>query len=140
MGVYEITALGNIEDQKTAKANDAYSSREAQGQTSPFVRPFQRKVRTVVKVFDILRHTNQYHFEKVFQSDVTSISSKDNRKYVVTWPEPIEALTELYTLGSLRDGRVELAGLLDGQRKLVQRNQRRRVCLDGWGDRIGSQG
>ncbi len=69
----------------------------------------------MVQVFDVLRHTNQYHFEKTFQSGSTS--SANNRKYVVTWPEPMEALTELVSGGSLKDGRVELAGLLDGRRQ-----------------------
>ena len=113
MGVYEITTLGSIDELKgvaRVKGRTSLSSIAPE----PFSRPFQRKTRTVVKVFDVLRHTNQYHFERTFSSQ--GRSSAADRKYVVTWPEPMAALTELYTAGSLRDGRVELAGLLDGER------------------------
>ena len=80
----------------------------------PVVFPFRRKMRTIVKVFDVLRHTSQFHFEKTFNSG--SRSSQGDRRYVVTWPEPMAALTELYTQGTRRDGRVELSGQLDGNR------------------------
>jgi hypothetical protein len=87
--------------------------------------PFRRKVRTIVQVYDVLRHTSQFHFEKTF--NVGARSSQNDRKFVVTWPEPMNALTELYTQGSRRDGRIELAGLNDAQRQQVPYNQRQQL-------------
>jgi hypothetical protein len=120
MGIYEITTLGSIEDLRSARAEE---KAEAAGTPGAFVRPFQRQVQTIVKVFDVLRHTTQFHFEKNFRSSA-AVTSKDDRQYVVTWPEPMEALTEVYSLGGRRDGRIELAGLLDGRRALLNRGQR----------------
>ncbi len=119
MGYYEITSLGQIGpiSDRTAQSSTTTSSR-GRGQLGmpvPFRRPFERRVRTVVQTYGVLRHTNQYHFEKTFQG-VGALSSVNNRKNVVTWPEPMEALTELVTAGSVRDGRIEVAGLLDGRR------------------------
>jgi hypothetical protein len=119
-GIYEITTLGRI----------ATNSTDAPGATSVVGAPigrasFEKKTRTVVKVFDLLRHTTQLDFEKTFAS--SSRTSKGDRKFVVTWPEPMGALTELVTSGTIRDGRVELAGLLDGQRLELPVQQRLQV-------------
>jgi len=122
MGTFEITTLGEMIDLSKASpaARTAVSGKGAELPTDYF--PFQHKVRTIVKVFDVLRHTNQLHFEQSFA--VGARSSRADRKFVVTWPEPMNALTELYTQGSRRDGRVELAGLLDGRRQQVARMSR----------------
>ena len=124
MGFYEITTLGRYEPVTKRQAEQPRTSTGSRGPISSamqteqiFVRPFDRKTRTIVKTFDVLRHTNQFHFERTFTSQARS--SKNDRKYVVTHPEPMAALTELYSHGSLRDGRVELAGLLDGERLQV---------------------
>ncbi|MEM7234713.1 MAG: hypothetical protein AAF517_21215, partial [Planctomycetota bacterium] len=111
MGIYEITTLGEMLD-VAAVQNSRTVVNSVNGSVSPEVFPFRRKMRTVVKIFDVLRHTNQFHFARTFQSG--SRSSRNDRRYVVTWPEPMAALTELYSQGSRRDGRVELAGQLDG--------------------------
>lgn len=110
-GIYEITTLARI----ARKPLEGAGPRTGVGGALALDRPdYEKKQIAVVKVFDVLRHTSQFHFEKTFSS--LSYSSKNNRKYVVTWPEPMAALTELHTAGSLRDGRVELAGINDGQR------------------------
>ncbi|MBN1442473.1 MAG: hypothetical protein JXA90_07170 [Planctomycetes bacterium] len=115
MGVYEITTLGEMADLvRVGSSAGGSTTVVSSGAQKPEIYPFTRKMRTVVKVYDVLRHTSQYHFEKTFS--IGSRTSASNRRNVVTWPEPVEALTELYTRGSLRDGRVELAGLLDAQR------------------------
>ncbi|MCH2372822.1 MAG: hypothetical protein MK538_01465, partial [Planctomycetes bacterium] len=123
-GFYEITTrgqIGEITDRILPPDNKRRGGRRTgrQRYIAPFVQPFKREpfertVRTVVQLFGVQRHTSQFHFERTFQSQ--SLSSANNRKFVVTWPEPMEALTELYSGGALRDGRIELAGLLDGNR------------------------
>ncbi len=124
MGTFEITTLGqmvgdsvgNFLDQRRTVVGNRKS------EVSADLYPFRRKVRTVVKVFDVLRHTNQFHFEKSFRA--RGLTSANDRKFVQTWPEPMNALTELYTQGSRRDGRIELAGLLDGRRQQTAYNSR----------------
>lgn len=132
-GYYEITTVGQIgpiSDRDVGAGRTKVGRRgqrrsqvkrqtrgSQRGLAPPFKRPFQRKVRTIVKTFGVLRHTSQYHFEKTFSA---ALSSANNRKFVVTWPDPMEALTELYSGGSQRDGRIELAGLLDGRRQQMQ--------------------
>jgi hypothetical protein len=112
MGIYEITTLGEI----SGVGRSGPGATRVEGlATSGEAFPFRRKMRTIVQIYDNLRHTSQFHFEKTFNSG--SRSSAANRRYTVTWPEPMEALTELYSQGSRRDGRIELAGLLDGIRK-----------------------
>ncbi len=136
-GYYEISTVGQIgpiEERVGGGGTTVVSgsSRARRGRTGldmlpPFERPFERQLRTVVQVFNVLRHTNQFHFEKTFQSAPGSKSSENNRNYVVTWPDPMEALTELVSGGSVRDGRVELAGLLDGRRLDGQYQQRQQL-------------
>ena len=110
-GIYEITALGRV----AARSSEKSTSVDGKAPVDPLDgMPFERRMRTVVKVFELLRHTNQLHFEKTFVSGTRS--SKADRKYVVTYPDPMAGLTELFSGGSIRDGRVELAGLLDGNR------------------------
>ena len=131
-GYYEITCLGQIGDIKDRVGAQATGvgrrgggrrgGRTGLDMAPPFERPFERRVRTVVQIFDVLRHTSQFHFEQTFRTGVAS--SANNRKFVQTWPEPMEALTELVSSGTTRDGRVELAGLLDGRRAQTQYQQR----------------
>ena len=116
-GIYEITTLGRIATTSNEDLGKTVVAGAPIGHTS-----FEKKTRTVVKVFDLLRHTTQLDFEKTFVSG--SRSSKNDRKFVVTWPEPMAALTELVTSGTVRDGRVELAGLLDGNRLQLPIQQR----------------
>lgn len=113
MGLFEVTALASV-----ARSEGAGSRSPAAVRVNPAVlaRPsYEKKVRSIVQVYDVLRHTNQFQFEKNFVA--LGRSSKNDRKYTVTWPEPMAALTELVTSGSLRDGRVELAGMNDGLRQ-----------------------
>lgn len=119
MGTFEITTLGQMVGNSVGNFLDQRRTTVGNRRTEPPAElyPFRRKIRTVVKVFDVLRHTNQFHFEKSFKTQSGAFSSVDDRKFVQTWPEPMNALTELYTQGSRRDGRVELAGLLDGRRQ-----------------------
>ena len=110
-GIYEVTTLGRIAQSK--QTSGAATVTEGAVKKNAFERiNYERKMRSVVKVFNVLRHTNQLHFAKTFTAG--SLSSANDRKNVVTWPDPIAALTELVSMGSKRDGRVELAGLLDG--------------------------
>ena len=118
MGTFEVTTLGQMIDksQWSERATRTVVANRAGAEEVPAdLHPFRRKIRTVVKIFEVLRHTNQFHFEKTF--DVGARSSKSDRKFIQTWPEPMNALTELYTQGTRRDGRVELAGLLDARRQ-----------------------
>jgi len=137
MGTFEITTLSEMLDltrlsprmtQTLVEGGSRGGRRGSAGRgldAPPGYFPFRRKVRTVVKVFDVLRHTNQLHFEKTF--NVGARASKNDRKFVQTWPEPMNALTDLYSQGSLRDGRIELAGLLDAQRQQVAYSSRRQL-------------
>jgi hypothetical protein len=138
MGTFEITTLGEMLDMTKFSPKVAQTfvdggsgttrggNRAGGGPNAPASYfPFRRKVRTIVKVFDVLRHTNQFHFEKTF--NVGARASKNDRKFVQTWPEPMNALTDLYSQGSLRDGRVELAGLLDAQRQQVAFSSRQQL-------------
>ncbi len=121
-GIYEVTTLGRIAEQLKGQGRLTAVQADKGEQVGRVA--FEKQVRTVVQVYDVLRHTNQYHFERTFNTN--SQSSKGNRKFVVTWPDPMAALTELVSSGSLRDGRVELAGLLDGRRleaSVLQRTQ-----------------
>jgi len=140
LGIFEVTTVGEMLDlskyrgkvgrsRTTSKKRGSRRSSAYKGPQAPDAAaddfPFRRKVRTIVKVFDVLRHTSQQHFERTF--NVGARSSKNDRKFIQTWPEPMNALTELYTEGSPRDGRVELAGLLDAQRQQVNFNSRQQL-------------
>lgn len=121
-GIYEVTALGEIAEalapsagtlpggSPTVAAGYGGAAEGTQGYRSLYRRP----MRTVVKVFDILRHTNQLHFEKTFSTG--DRSSRSNRRDVVTFPDPMVALTDAMSQGSMRDGSVQLAGLNDAMR------------------------
>jgi hypothetical protein len=111
-GVYEVTTLGRIAQLKQTKGGAATVVEGASGKDAFERINYEKKTRSIVKVFNVLRHTNQLHFAKTFS--VGSRSSANDRKNVVTWPDATAALTELVSLGSKRDGRVELVGLLDG--------------------------
>ncbi|MEE3198409.1 MAG: hypothetical protein VX254_00130 [Planctomycetota bacterium] len=124
MGTFEITTLGQMVGDSVGNFLDQRRTVVGNSKKEPpaDLYPFRRKIRTVVKVFDVLRHTNQFHFEKSFRA--RGLTSTNDRKFVQTWPEPMNALTELYTQGSRRDGRIELAGLLDGRRQQTAYNSR----------------
>jgi hypothetical protein len=117
MGIYEVTTLGEMLDLSRLRGRRTAVGSGGDTASSEGTFPFRRQIRTVVQVFDVLRHTSQFHFERTFVQGARS--SKNDRRYVVTWPEPMAALTELYGQGSRRDGRVELAGQLDGLRLTV---------------------
>ncbi len=121
-GIYEITGLGRIAEKKKDGGGPVTIVGPRDVAASMGRVAFERQARTVVKIFDVLRHTNQFQFERTFQTGARS--SKSDRKYVVTWPDPMAALTELVSGGSLRDGRVEVAGLLDGRRLEAPIHQR----------------
>ena len=126
-GIYEVTTLGRIAEQLKGRGGLTAVQTDKVDETGRVA--FEKETRTVVQVYDVLRHTNQYHFERTFNTN--SRSSKADRKYVVTWPDPMAALTELVSSGSLRDGRVELAGLLDGRRLEAPVRQRSQL-LRNW--------
>ncbi|MBI4606111.1 MAG: hypothetical protein HY721_29445 [Planctomycetes bacterium] len=128
MGNYEVTVLGRIAEKKRGAEPTTVAPGQRGGPAIDHV-SFERKTRTVVKVFDVLRHTSQFHFGRTFAS-YTRTSAND-RKFVVTWPEPLAALTEIWSTGSFRDGRIELAGLLDG-RRLEQPVHQRTNSLRGY--------
>lgn len=129
-GVFEVTTLAQIAQRQTD--NDAPGGGSS---VSPGIRSrrddlgltplYEKKMRSVVKVFDVLRHTNQFHFEKTFRAG--SFSSRNDRRNVVTWPEPFVALTDAVTAGSIRDGRVELAGMQDSVRLQVPPSSRQQL-------------
>jgi hypothetical protein len=107
-GVFEVTSLGEIAE-SIAPATP--------GNPEVFRPVYQRPVRTVVKVFDVLRHTSQFHFERTFNTG--DRSSRNNRRYVVTFPDPMQALTDALSQGSFRDGNIQMVGQSDGRRLLA---------------------
>ena len=126
MGTFEITTLGQMIDKSLAGVSSRRTVVGSRGGEVPDnLYPFRRKIRTIVKVFDVLRHTSQFHFEKSFRAG--AYTSSNDRKFVQSWPEPMNALTELYTQGSRRDGRIELAGLLDGRRQQTAYSSRNQM-------------
>ncbi|HVR76328.1 MAG TPA: hypothetical protein VMT52_18510 [Planctomycetota bacterium] len=128
-GIYEVTTLGRIASKAKGAGPRTLVAGAPPESGIPTELDFDRKTRTVVKLFDVLRHTNQFHFEKTFVSRARS--SANDRKFVVTWPDPMAALTELVSGGSQRDGRVELAGLLDGRRLEAPLQQRFNLARTG---------
>ncbi|MFQ5654302.1 MAG: hypothetical protein ACE5GW_06190, partial [Planctomycetota bacterium] len=82
----------------------------------------ETKRRTVVKVFEVLRHTTQADFEEPFQG--AGLSSVENRQYVTTYPDPMEALHPDIFFGAKQDGRVELAGYVDALRQVMSPSTR----------------
>ncbi|MBI4586487.1 MAG: hypothetical protein HY717_20950 [Planctomycetes bacterium] len=116
-GIFEVTTLGEIamRDQESSGLTSVRSGGEEAG--VEFTPLHQKKMQSIVKIFDVLRHTNQFHFERTFQSG--QLSSRANRRYVLTWPDAMQVLTDALSSGSRRDGRVELAGFKDGQRNLL---------------------
>lgn len=73
----------------------------------------ETKQRTLVKVWEILRHTTQFDFERPFQAgNRSSVSSREN---IRTYPDPLDLLHRDHYYGSIVDGRVELAGYIDAE-------------------------
>lgn len=110
-GIFEVTTLAEVAQP------DASGRALAAGE-----RIAEVKRRTIVQVWDVLRHTTQEHFEKPFR--VGSFSSVQDRQYVTTYPDPMLALHPDLYHGSTEDGRVELAGYVDALRDLLEPNQR----------------
>lgn len=71
----------------------------------------ETKKRTIVKVWETLRHTSQFDFEVPFNSG--EFNSFTSREYVTSYPDPMDALHRDYYEGSLVDGRIELSGYAD---------------------------
>jgi hypothetical protein len=122
MGVFEVSTLGDLAE-SVASASPGKTVVVGSGDGG-VQSVYQRRIATVVQVYDVLRHTSQFHFEKTFQG---TLSSRGNRRNVVTWPEPRDALTEFTSLGSKIDGRVELAGLKDAIRLQLDPSSRQQT-------------
>ncbi len=118
-GIFEITVLAQMTGATSVAAAAASAEQDYEG--AP--RFAQLKRRTLVKVFETLRHTTQADFEEPFTSG--SFTSVRNRKYTVTYPDPITALHPDLYYGSDEDGRVEIMGDVDAQRQNVEPNLRR---------------
>ncbi|MCI0651044.1 MAG: hypothetical protein L0Z55_04095 [Planctomycetes bacterium] len=80
------------------------------------------KQRTVVKVWEVLRHTTQQDFEQPFASG--AFNSVNHRQYVSTFPDPMELLHRDIFLGSSLDGYVTIAGRIDAERQVLPAAQR----------------
>ena len=128
MGIYEVTTVAQI----TAHESDAslYRSDEeddievsAENDYAGQARFGQVQQRSIVKVFEVLRHTTQAHFEQPFTSG-GSFNSVSSRKYVTTYPDPMDLLHLELWQGSHQDGRVELIGRVDGMRQNLSAAER----------------
>ncbi len=130
-GVFEVTALGQLADRIRGgdaggppAASTASSGAGSAGDVR--FRPiYQRPMRTVIKVFDVLRHTSQFHFEKTFVTN--DRSSRSHRRNIVTFPDSMAALTDVVTGGSLRDGNVSLSNFNDARRNQTPPASRRQI-------------
>ena len=78
------------------------------------------KRRSIVKIWETLRHTTQEHFEEPFQA-AGYLSQKD-RQYVTTYPDPMHALDPDSYFGSKVDGNVQLSGYIDALRENLSRD------------------
>ena len=82
------------------------------------------KRRTVVKIWDVLRHTTQADFEKPFRVGPYSNTRNDgSRIYVTTYPDALDALHHDAFYGSDEDGRIEVSGYTDGLRQVLEPSQ-----------------
>ncbi len=129
-GIFEVTTLGQIAERIRGGPGDssaaaAASSGAGSAGDVQFRPIYHRPMRTVVKVFDVLRHTNQFHFERTFITN--DRSSRNNRRNVVTFPDPTAALTDAVTSGSLRDGFVTLSNFNDARRNQAPAASRRQL-------------
>lgn len=96
-GIFEITSVADV----------ATPNVESGGAGDRVARTRRR---TVVQVFDVLRHTTQKDFERPFSGLYTSGAE---REYVRSYPDPMQALHPDLYQGSIQDGRVEIAGYAD---------------------------
>lgn len=104
-GVFEITTLAEM---KGAGAEvDG-------GNAAPTYAETRR--RSIVKIWETLRHTTQFDFEQPFTA--AGFSSRKDRTYVTTFPDPMRALQDDLFFGSEVDGRVELSGYYDALREV----------------------
>ncbi len=105
-GVFEVTTFAEVVSVEGGQ--DRLTGVEAE-RTENILATAKR--RSVIQVWETLRHTTQQHFEEPFESrGVTNIS---DRQGVMTFPDPIGALQEDCYFGSRIDGRVEIAGRFD---------------------------
>lgn len=109
-GIFEITTVAEVALPNLEQA------------LTPGDRISKIKRRSIVKVFEVLRHTTQEDFEQPFR--VGPFSSAISREFVSTFPDPMSALHRELYYGSREDGRVELAGYLDALREEQTSNQR----------------
>lgn len=107
-GIYEISTVADI---STGSTSD-----------NPGDRIARAKRRSIVKVFEVLRHTTQADFEQPFRAG--PFTSANDRKYVTSYPDPIDALHDDLYYGSTVDGRIELSGYTDALRQELSSTQR----------------
>ncbi|MEM7167092.1 MAG: hypothetical protein AAF581_16640 [Planctomycetota bacterium] len=107
-GIYEIISIADVATPNTDTGG-------------PGERVARTRRRTIVQVFDVVRHTTQRDFERPFSGLYTSVAE---REFVSTYPDPMLALHPDIFQGSLQDGRVEVAGYADALRDQVQPEQR----------------
>ena len=82
-GFYEITGLGEISE-STGPRSSATAVAGGGSAAGPLERVFEKKVRTVVQVFDVLRHTSQLHFARTFSTTTRLAVSVGLRVRMVT--------------------------------------------------------
>ncbi|MGE3963346.1 MAG: hypothetical protein AB7I09_04520 [Planctomycetota bacterium] len=109
-GIYEVSTVADI---ATENSENAFV---------PGERIARAKRRSIVKVFEVLRHTTQADFERPFRAG--SFNSANDRKYVTTYPDPMDALHDDLFYGSEVDGRVEISGYTDALRQELDPTKR----------------
>jgi len=103
MGIYEVSTLAEILVGDTPEQLQVFAETQR---------------RSVVKVFEVLHHTTQRQFEQPFnEAGRTSFRDREN---VTTYPDAMDALEPDYFHGSSRDGRIELSGSSDAERKALR--------------------
>jgi len=103
MGLYEVSTLAEILVGDSPEQLQVFAESQR---------------RSVVKVFEVLHHTTQRQFEQPF-SEAGRTSFRD-RENVSTYPDAMDALEPDYFHGSSRDGRIELSGASDAERKVLR--------------------
>ncbi len=118
-GVFEITTLAEMAGKVSGE--DVLETAVADADGMFWENFAEVKRRTVVKVWEVMRHTTQEDFETPFNYGQ---QSSQNREYVTTYPDPISALHEDFFFGSNVDGRVELSGYSDALRQSLHPSAR----------------
>ncbi|MEM7263130.1 MAG: hypothetical protein AAF488_14160, partial [Planctomycetota bacterium] len=102
-GVFEITTFAEMAARVSGDAVNETAIPDAKGEYWQTLAAVKR--RSVVKVWEVLRHTTQSDFEQPFRG-----YTPQSREYTSTYPDPMDALHEDFFFGSTVDGRVELSG------------------------------